>query len=70
MSQTHRACSVMLLIASLSWLAVIVMLCDDLLVSLLPLSAHLLTEVLFLNFAYLQDSVNTWHMLTVLYSHS
>jgi hypothetical protein len=56
--------------ACLSWLAVIVMLCDDLLVPLLPLSAHLLIEVLFLNFAYLQDSVNTWHMLTVLYSHS
>jgi hypothetical protein len=35
------------------------MLCDDLLVHLLPLSAHLLTEVLFLNFANLQDSVST-----------
>jgi hypothetical protein len=42
------------------------MLCDDTLASLLPLSAHLLTEVLFLNLAHLQDSVGTWHMLAVL----
>jgi hypothetical protein len=35
------------------------MLCDNLLAPFLPLSAHLLTEVLFLNFANLQDSVNT-----------
>jgi hypothetical protein len=35
------------------------MLCDNLLVPLLPLSAHLLTEVLFLNLAYLQDLVST-----------
>jgi hypothetical protein len=46
------------------------MLCDNLLASLLPLSAHLLTEVLFLNLAYLQDSVSTLHMLAVLYSLS
>jgi hypothetical protein len=44
--------------------------CDDLLAPPLPLSTPLLTEVLFLNLAHLQDSVNTWHMLTVLYSHS
>jgi hypothetical protein len=35
------------------------MLCDDLLAPFLPLSAHLLTEVLFLNLANLQDSVST-----------
>jgi hypothetical protein len=35
------------------------MLCDDLLAPFPPLSAHLLTEVLFLNLAYLQDSVST-----------
>jgi hypothetical protein len=44
--------------------------CDDLLVPPLPLLTPLLTEVLFLNLAHLQDLVNTWHMLTVLYSHS
>jgi hypothetical protein len=46
------------------------MLCDDLLVHPLPLSARLLTEVLFLNFANLQDSVSTRYMLAMLCSQS
>jgi hypothetical protein len=44
--------------------------CDELLASPLPLSTPSQTEVLFLNFASLQNSVNTWQMLAVLYSHS
>jgi hypothetical protein len=44
--------------------------CDNLSAALLPLSAHLLTEVLFLNLAHLQDSVSTCHMLAILYSLS
>jgi hypothetical protein len=46
------------------------MLCDDLLAPFLPLAAHFLTEVLFLNLAHLQDLVSTWHLLAVLYLHS
>jgi hypothetical protein len=44
--------------------------CDTLLAPLLPLSAYLLAEVLFLNLAHLQDSVSTWLMLAVMYSLS
>jgi hypothetical protein len=44
--------------------------CDTLRAPLLPLSARLLTEVLFLNLAHLQDSVSTRQLLAVLYSLS
>jgi hypothetical protein len=43
---------------------------DSLPATLLPLSVHLLTEVLFLNLAHLQDSVSTWYILAILYPHS
>jgi hypothetical protein len=45
-------------------------LCDDLLAPFLPLPAHFLAEVLFLNLAHLQDSVSTWLLLAVMYLHS
>jgi hypothetical protein len=44
--------------------------CDTLPAPLLPLSAYLLTGVLFLNLAHLQDSVSTCHILAILFSPS
>jgi hypothetical protein len=44
--------------------------CDTLRAPLLPLSARLLTEMLFLNLAHLQDSVSTRQLLAVLYTLS